>query len=65
MAKYPNYKKKIMTIMDHKEKFPNKIEYRLLNPTTSFFVKYYKDLIDKTNLTIGKHSKLNKKIQIM
>ena len=52
-------KQAFITIKDHKENFPNKIEYRLLNPTKSFFAKYSKNLIDKINLTIKNYSKLN------
>ena len=52
-------KQAFITIKDHKETFPNKIEYRLLNPTKSFFAKYSKNLIDKINSTIRKNARFN------
>ena len=48
-----------LTNKDHKENFPNKIEYKVLNPSKSYFTKYSKNLINKINSTICKHSKLN------
>ena len=52
-------KQAFITIKNHKENFPNKIEYRLINPSKSPFTKYSKNLIDKINCIIRKQSKLN------
>ena len=52
-------KQAFITIKDHKDNFPNKIEYRLINPTKSPFTKYSKNLLDKINSAIRNNSKLN------
>ena len=52
-------KQAFITIKDHKDNFPNKIQYRLINPTKSPFTKHSKTLIDKINTTIRKNSNLN------
>ena len=37
----------VITVKDHKADFPNRVEYRLLNPIKSDFGKIAKKILDK------------------
>ena len=48
----PPKKDAYITLKDHKNDFPNKIKYRLINPTKSNIGKISKHIIDKINNNI-------------
>ena len=48
-----------MTLKDHKAKFPNKVNFKLLNPIKSNLGKIAKKIIEKINSCIKIKTKLN------